>query len=306
MRLLEDIKHNKNGKFITLTFSNEAVQKLSTYEKEFTDIETGRKFTIPINSLEGYELDNEIATVAMRLFNERWRKKYKTAIRHWMVTELGHNGTENIHLHGIIWTDESVQEIERIWNSGEYTNKATGKKEKLPYGYVWKGYKKNGKLMNYVNEATVNYCTKYVHKMDVKHKTYKSKILTSPGIGRNYTGTYNSTINKYNNKETDETYRTREGYKIALPVYWRNKIYSEQEREQLWIQKLDKQERWICGTRVDISKGEEDYYRLLEQHRKRNNQLGYGDGQINWSRKEYERQRRAIMHKARGISSATT
>ena len=128
VRLMEDIKEHKNGKFITLTFSDESIKKLSEEIK-----------------LTGYELDNEIATRATRLFLERWRKKYKKSIRHWLVTELGHNGTENIHMHGIVWTNESMEEVERIWQ----------------YGWVWKGKKINGKMENYVNNKTINYTIKY-------------------------------------------------------------------------------------------------------------------------------------------------
>ena len=30
-----------------------------------------------------------------------------------------------------------------------------------------------------------------------------------------------------------ETYRTSTGHKIAMPIYWRNKIYNDEEREKL-------------------------------------------------------------------------
>ncbi|AXH74827.1 MAG: replication initiator protein [Microviridae sp.] len=92
VRLLEEIKREKNGVFITLTFSEESMKDLSEKVQE-----NGK--------LEGYNLDNAVATQAVRYFLERWRKKYKKSVRHWLVTELGHNGTERIHMHGIIWTD---------------------------------------------------------------------------------------------------------------------------------------------------------------------------------------------------------
>ena len=91
VRLLEDVKHNTNGIFVTLTFSNESIKKIVSGIR---------------NGIEGYELDNEIARKAVRKFLERWRKNNKKSVRHWLVTELGHEGTENIHLHGIIWTDK--------------------------------------------------------------------------------------------------------------------------------------------------------------------------------------------------------
>ena len=178
-RLLEDLKEHKNGKFITLTFSDESYSALA---KEF--------------ELEGYELDNEIATRAVRLFLERWRKKYKKSLRHWFVTELGHEGTENIHLHGIVWTDISVLEVEAMWQ----------------YGFVWKGSYVRGRLENYVNEKTINYMVKYVHKIDADHMTYKARVLTSAGIGRVYTVKGDYKNNKYKEQGTNEAYRNRQGF----------------------------------------------------------------------------------------------
>lgn len=267
IRLLEDIKEHKNGKFITLTFSNESIHKIIT---ELGD-----------TKLEGFELDNQIATHATRMFLERWRKKFKKSARHFLVTELGHNGTENIHLHGIIWTNESFQTIAERWQ----------------YGHIWPT--KEGYKTNYVTQRTVNYIIKYITKQDEKYKTYKSKILTSPGIGRNYTNGQDWKTNKYNGEKTKETYKTSTGHKIAMPTYWRNKIYTEEEREKLWIQKLNKQERWICGEKIDISNTEQEYYNLLKYHRQRSKQLGYGDNKKDWSREQYEKQRRNLKIKER-------
>lgn len=63
VRLIEEIKQHKRGTqhFVTLTFSNEAIKTL----------------TKEVEGLTGYELDNEIATRAIRLFLERWRSKRK-------------------------------------------------------------------------------------------------------------------------------------------------------------------------------------------------------------------------------------
>lgn len=263
VRLLEDIRHNKNGIFITLTFSNESIKELGN----------------EIKGLSGYELDNEIAKLAVRRFLERWRKKHKKSVRHWLVTELGQNSTENIHLHGIIWTNESLKEIEDRWQ----------------YGFIWPKPNSEAEKTNYVNEKTINYITKYISKADDKHKEYKSKILTSAGIGRGYLSRPDSKLNGYKENNTKEHYKTRTGHKIALPIYWRNQIYSEEEREKLWLEKLDKQERWIMGEKIDISKNEESYYKTLEHYRDLNKRLGYGDDSINWERKNYENERRKIM-----------
>lgn len=274
VRLLEDIKTHTNGLFTTLTFNTESIIKLKWDVENYMIIDNKRvKF---YRKIEGYDLDNAIATRAMRMFNERWRKKYKKALRHWMVTELGHQNTEHIHLHGIIYTSEDPTIITDKWQ----------------YGFTWLGDEILGKRVNYVNEETVNYITKYVSKMDFQHKEYKPLILNSPGIGRDYTK--QSKHNKFNGENTDETYRTSTGHKIAMPSYWRNKIYTDDEREKLYLQKLDKNERYICGEKIKADNSK-TYYDLLKYHRQRNKELGYGDNKKNWDKIEYEKQRRIII-----------
>lgn len=256
IRLYEECEENKNGVFVTLTFSNESIRELG---KE-------------IKNLDGYERDNAIATLAVRRFLERWRKKYKKSVRHWLITELGHNGTENIHLHGIIWTDNK-NEIDNIWK----------------YGFTWVP-KKDKK----VGDRAVNYIIKYITKTDIKHSTYKPKILCSKGIGKGYLKKTQSKINKYNEKETKETYTTKQGYKIAMPIYYKNNIYTEEEREKLWIQKLDNNIRYVCGIEINMNEAnaEEKYFKILETHRKENEKKGYGTNRVNWDKKIYERQLR--------------
>ena len=266
VRMLEDIKHNKNGKFVTLTFNNESYSELFKIAKE-----------------EGYDKENSIATIGVRRFLERYRKEYKKSLRHWFITELGHNGTENIHLHGIIWTDD-IEGALKHWQ----------------YGFAWKGYKQhNGEFKNYVNERTVNYIIKYFTKRDIKHKGFKSIILTSSGIGGNYTEREDFKRHKYEKDKTIEYYKTNNGYKIGLPIYYRNKAFTEEEREKLWIEKLDKQKRYIMGIEIDISKGMENYNLALTYYQQQNRDKGYGNGKISWTRAQYEEEIRKMMQEKR-------
>ena len=202
-RLLEEVKNDNIGTFVTLTLSNESYKYIA------------EKYNY-IDKMKGYALDNQIITKATRLFLENWRAKYKKSVKHWFISEIGHKGTENVHLHGIIWT-KNIEEIKNLWK----------------WGYVWAGYTKDEKTVNYINEKTVNYITKYMLKVDAKNKEYKPIILTSSGIGNSYTKTYNSKLNKYLENKTKETYICRNGTRTALPIYYRNKIYNEEEREKL-------------------------------------------------------------------------
>lgn len=242
VRLLEEIRHDNTGKFVTLTFSNEELIKLCK--------ETGIKES------------NAIATIAVRRYLERWRKKYKKSVKHWLITELGHDNTERIHLHGIIFTNE-VEDIVKIWK----------------YGNVFIG--------SYVNEKTINYIVKYVNKIDTDHKNFNGQILCSAGIGKKYLDRIDSKINTFDMENTKEYYRTRSGHKINLPIYYRNKIYTDEEKEFLWLNKLDKNIRYICGEKIDVSNGEEEYFKTLEYYQSKNKRLGYGDDSEEWKKQDY-------------------
>lgn len=242
IRLQEDIKCNNNAKFITLTFNEDNLNKL---EKE----------TISNNS---YIKQNEIATIATRRFLERWRKRYKKSIRHWLVTELGQTNTERIHLHGLIWTDESDETIKQIWQ----------------YGNIWIG--------TFVNNKTINYITKYIHKLDPLHKDFVPKVLCSKGIGSNYLKK-----NLHSMEKRNDYYRTSTGHKMALPTYYRNNVFSEDERELLWLKKMDENKHFIMGEEVKAD-DEQAIKELLEYYQKKNEQFGYGSDKKNWDVKEYE------------------
>ena len=68
VRLIDDIKDYTDGKMITLTFSNQSIQKLIKQ--------------CDLQNLTGYALDNQIATRAVHYFRERWREKFGKSIRH--------------------------------------------------------------------------------------------------------------------------------------------------------------------------------------------------------------------------------
>lgn len=266
VRLHEEVRHDNKGHFVTLTFSTQSLKELTNAIFE----DNGGEL------IEGYDLDNAIATLAVRRFLERWRKKHKRSVKHWLVTELGHGETEHVHLHGILWTDKP-EDISTIWK----------------YGYTFKG--------TYLNERTVNYITKYTTKQDLKHKQYFPIVLTSAGIGRKYMTRLDAELAKFNNKgETREHYVTRQGYKLAMPIYYRNKLYSEAERELLWLQKLDKEERWVCGHRIDMKRpnATHELQELQKHYRRKSERLGYGQPN-DYKQKDYERQRRNIIHLTR-------
>lgn len=283
IRLTEDIKTHKHAKFITFTFSNQSINKLYNNTDQLKECQH-------LKQLKGYELDNAIATVAIRLFLERHRKKYKTALRHFLITELGHEGTENIHIHGIIWPKTNLEEIEKLW----------------AYGYVWKGKEPHKgctrqKLINYVTERTVNYIIKYISKIDQKHKYFRGKIFASPGLGKDYTKSFNYTKHQFRGNKTNEAYKTATGHEMTLPIYYRNKIYTDEQKEKLWIAKLDKNIRYVGGERIEIhdDKYQRNYFATLRHYQDKNKRLGYGDGKRTWNETEEQEKQRSLRMQER-------
>lgn len=257
IRLYEEYKENNKAEFVTLSFSPEAIDKL---EREI--------FETKYKEIEGNEINvNILASYAIRRYTERWRKKYKKAQRHWFITELGHKNSERIHLHGLVWNTTN-------------TNKEEFKKdieEKWQYGNVYIG--------DYVNEKTINYITKYITKLDNYHKGYKQKIIASKKIGHNYIYSEEAKLrNTYKKEQTNTTYRTHNGYIIELPRYYKEKMYTEDQRREIWSTQLDKQEVHIKGVKFDKTKQNETKYRklfynTLKAVRETNNANGFGNNE---------------------------
>lgn len=254
VRMSEELRENPNAIFVTLTISDESFE----YIMDKYQIET----------------NEECCKKMVRLFLERIRKETKKSIKHWFITEIGHERTERYHLHGIIWGIGIEEIVRRNWK----------------YGFVFIG--------SFVNEQTINYVVKYMLKKDKDHKEYNPTVLCSAGIGAGYLNRKDSKLNKFKGMNTNETYRLRNGTKLNLPIYYRNKIYTDDEREKLFIQKIDKGDVWICGEKIKID-DQEAYKEILEYHQKEKQKL-HGDDPQEWEVAKYLRrlnkQRQARKH----------
>lgn len=263
-RLYEEIDHDKKGILVHLTITDENYMKL---KNEITPSKTI------------YGNDNAIITLATRRFLERWRKKYKKSIKHFFVTELGQNNTERIHIHGLVWTSQPSDEINRIWQYG--ITRINNPKENT----------------GYVNTQSINYITKYISKPDKKHKLYTPKILASPGIGKNFS-TKKHNISKFDIKNTETIYKTPSGHITDLPQYFKNKIYTEEERSKIWSQKLDSEHTYINGHRIK-KKDEATIQQALEHAITINHTQGYLDNRIDYETFKEEKQRKSKIEAAR-------
>lgn len=201
--------------------------------------------------------ENQIVTKAVDLYLDRYRKKTGKKLKHWFITELGEQ-KGRIHLHGIIWGD-----IEAA-------------KSKWEYGNVFVGA--------YVNEKTINYIVKYMIKINEINKKYIPIVLCSKGIGKGYEK--NKERHKYaEGGKTIETYRYRNGSESALPQYYRNKVFTEEEKEKLWIEKQERGYRYIGRKKVSLD-DEEKYMIELKVLREKYQRIG-GDEPKEWDREKH-------------------
>lgn len=114
-------------------------------------------------------------------------EKHRKPLKHWLITEMGHDNTKRIHLHGIIWTELTEEQFEKEWG----------------YGWVFFGYE--------VNERTINYIIKYITKKDEDNPEFNGKIFTSKRIGINYINKTHSTgIDIRINSQKKHTERNQE------------------------------------------------------------------------------------------------
>ena len=261
-RLMYEYRHSTvKGKFVTLTYSDDALERLR--ERVCS--------TIGGEVVPEYDLLNLVVSQSVKWWREsvRAHKNYhKIEMEHpkyWLCSELGHLN-DRLHLHGFVWSDQDW--IYDKWQFG------------------WHNVKP-------ISGSKIKYATKYVMKTNPRNKGYIPKICCSNGIGAGYESSFDATNNRYIGEDTNEGFRTTNGYKIALPRYYRNKIYTESEREKLWLHKLDKAERWVMGTRVSVSDGEEEYFKVLKDKRVINRDLGYG-GHIDWEEADYRESLKAV------------
>ena len=67
-------------------------------------------------------------------------------------------------------------------------------------------------------------------------------------------------------------------------MYYRNQLYNDTEKEKLWLEKLDNEERFVLGRRVSTKKGLTAYFNILKTAQELNQKLGYGSNKKEWER----------------------
>lgn len=203
--------------------------------------------------------DNEIITKIQRLFLERIRKEKGYSIKHWCVTEKGHTNTRRIHIHGLYYATHG----ETKWQL-----------TKTLFENWIDGYKFYG---SYVNEKTINYVSKYMTKKDEDNPDYIGIVLCSKGLGANYAKRM-AYKHEWNKEKTIITYRAGNGADMPLPRYYKTQLYTEDQRQLLWLYTEDKGVKWVKGFEVQGANGvNRDYYEALVKQKNEEGASLHGD-----------------------------
>lgn len=161
-------------------------------------------------------------------FFKRLRKKiHPNKIRYYAVGEYGTN-TYRPHYHIILYNlpHYLVNEIQQSWLNG-FAQIGT------------------------VSRASIHYVTKYhVNKNVCPEGSQPSFAVMSrkPGLGANYIQKYSS----YHDGNIDRSYLLHPGgIKSRLPRYYKDRLYSESEREQIGEIARDKYSTWDSDEQVN-------------------------------------------------------
>lgn len=148
-RIQEDIKKHPEAKLIILNININSINELQT------DIELKlhqNTTNIPLQQPTQNQIEIKIAKFAITRFLQRWKKKHKISLRHWLVIKPRTKQTQNIKLYGIAYTDH-LQDLANKWL----------------YGKIY--------IIENINQKTINQI------IDLKNK-HKLTILTTPQIGK--------------------------------------------------------------------------------------------------------------------------
>lgn len=255
-------EHNKymseigyKGYFVTLTFSDQSLTKLA-HSTQSTDALI-------------------ICSTAIRLFRDRFRKSAisdLSELHYFLIPELGHQNSERLHLHGIIWLNNQLPEI--------YTDRYVKPRSVGStlshiwlYGNIYFGH-------NISNKA-INYITKYMLKKDNDHPDFNPNPYHSRYLGDNFLREHSNY--KFVGVNTITQYRLDNGKLTSLPSYYMHKLYTPQERELLQVQLLDTEYKYIHGIKVHSSQITNDLITTLTQEAKNRFQfLDYSHNNVSY------------------------
>ncbi len=155
----------------------------------------------------------------MRLFLDRWRKKYGHAPVRWFTTELGEE-KGRLHFHGIIWDVPFFQDGNRFKSKARMNREL---RKLWKYGNTW---------VDYVKETTISYIVKYITKPCDYDPNYFAKVFVSPGLGRAALSSamLDNILRMY--RESRSLVVHVGGYPVTLPRYYLKHAVKDEQRKE--------------------------------------------------------------------------
>ena len=124
-------------------------------------------------------------------------------------------------------------------------------------------------------------------------------MFASAGIGKAYLeDELNRYKHRYQGEKTNTTYTDSQGYTCGLPKYYRDRLYTEEERRKLWSIQLDKNEGKIIIDGVEYNENDnKTIYQAIKNNEIKNIELGYpNEKQIEAIKKINQQRRKIIWH----------
>lgn len=167
-------------------------------------------------TFDDYHLDKfrDNPNKAVRLFLDRVRKTYGKTIRHWIVPEFG-SLRGRLHYHGLLFGVGDINigyRLDSLWR----------------YGFIYVGY---------ANDKTARYITKYVTKsLSRPYGKDLPRIISSKGVGASYLTDENI---EFHCSQTGvlRPYILFGSYKVPLPRYYYDKIFSDEDKLCMLIER---------------------------------------------------------------------
>lgn len=229
-RMMQEEKQSLSSYFLTLTYDTKHVP-LTDSGYMTIDVRHLQLFFKRLrkqHEISYYEFNRET-------FRYNKRKAQGSTIKYYAVGEYG-GKTNRPHYHVILFNAE-VEKVQSAWQYGA-----------VHYGTV--------------TGASVGYCLKYMSKrgkipMHKNDDRNPEKAVMSKGLGKNY---ITSDMSEWHKADLDNRMycNIEGGKKISMPRYYKEKIYTEQERKRAGFAARVKQ---LENERKAEKKGGENYFR---------------------------------------------
>lgn len=255
-RLLQEDKKSISSKFITLTYDD-----------------THKPITRKGNST--------LCKRDLQLFFKRLRRSHKGEdfpkrnIKYFAAGEYG-GKIGRPHYH-IILFNADYKKIAAAWSARHVINKTVKLKRKNRYGQSHKKVRSiEWRQMGHINYgdkrgvtgASVGYCLKYI--LTPKWKSdgddrQPEFIHMSKGLGKGYV---NDRMIKWHKADINNRMyiNVGDGKKAAMPRYYKDKIYSDDERKKVGEYQRDKLTEEILQQFYDLFNSDPDYVGTYQSH----------------------------------------